>query len=103
MKEHRNGTKQAKALHHTYPRGVEDFREPSTGSKQEQIRSDRNADFRQTPLLASRREAPVGGILRGLITSARAQIKLLEDQIELWQEQLDNLEHIEGEDGDQPE
>jgi hypothetical protein len=95
MREQGNGSDKATAVHHSHSRRVKIAGFSGSTVEQKQVGNNRNVDFREIPSDARRGEASLGGILRGLITNARDQIKLLEGQIELWESQLNNLETSE--------
>lgn len=95
-----NGQNEAKVVHHTQSRGTENAGGTGEVAKQKQVRGDWDADSRR---LDHTSRAATGGILRGLISQSREQIKLLENQIGLWESQLDSIEALENSDSSEEE
>lgn len=87
-----NGKNETTVVHHSQSRGTSGVGKSGSTPQQKQVRGDRKADSRTEARPVGRPATAVGKILRGLIANARAQIKLLENQVELWEDQLENLE-----------
>lgn len=90
-----NGENEAEVVHHTQSRRTTSTRRTVKVAKQEQVRGDWDADSGRVDHTS---RSATGGILRGLISQARDQIKLLENQIGLWESQLDSLEALDNSD-----
>lgn len=95
--ESSDGKSETKAVHHAHSRRVGGVGTQSQRTQPQQVGGDWNADFGQGSQYVQTRETKVGKILRGLISTTREQIKLLENQVELWETELEDLERMDEE------